>query len=81
MSDVGERGGGGKTGRKLNEGRQSAAEEKYRDAKKAFEEADRKPNKTPADKMQRDQFKKEMEHWQRKMRELSEEHARKSQGQ
>jgi hypothetical protein len=78
--DSGNRSGGGKTGRKLNEDRQAAAEQKYRDAKKAFEEADRKPNKSPEDKARRDQHKKEMEHWQRKMGELSEEHARKAQG-
>jgi RHS repeat-associated protein len=75
---AGERHGGGKTGRKLNEDRRESAEKNYEDAKRRYEEADRKRNKTPVDKARRDQFRKEMEHWHLKMRELSEEHARKS---
>lgn len=68
--------GGGKTGRKQNEDRAAKAEENYQRAKGDYDKLKSKPNKTKQENKQLEVLRKQRDHWQKKAKEISEEHAK-----
>ena len=83
---VGEQGGrifgkgSTKNNKKSNPDQVKSSQEKYEEAKKEFDDLNKKPNKSKEDNEKLKDLKKQKEHWRKKAQEESEIHARKAQG-
>ena len=72
--------GSTKNNRKSNPDQVKSSQEKYEEAKKEFDDLNKKPNKSKEDNEKLKDLKKQKEHWRKKAQEESEIHARKAQG-
>ena len=69
-----------KNNKKSNPDQVKSSQEKYEEAKKEFDDLNKKPNKSKEDNEKLKDLKKQKEHWRKKAQEESEIHARKAQG-
>ena len=72
--------GSTKNNKKSNPDQVKSSQEKYEEAKKEFDDLNKKPNKSKEDNEKLKDLKKQKEHWRKKAQEESEIHARKAQG-
>ena len=67
--------GGGKNAPHTNMDAKRSAQEKYEAAREKWQSLDRKPRKTPEDKIEAERAKREVDHWAQKARERGETHS------
>jgi RHS repeat-associated protein len=68
---------GNKNSKHANQKAKAAAEQKYKDAKVKYEELSRRSNKTKEDVKLKEKFRREYEHWKKKMDFSGENHSQK----
>jgi len=71
---------GNKNSQHANQKAKSSAEQKYQEAKKKFDELDKKPNKSPEDKKEFNYWERQMKHWKMKQDFSGENHSRNAKG-
>ena len=71
---------GNKNSQHANPKAKGSAEQKYQEAKKKFDELDKKPNKSPEDKKEFNYWERQMKHWKMKQDFSGENHSRNAKG-
>lgn len=71
---------GGRNDKHANPDAQASAEQKYEEARAAWQKLKSKPNKTPAEKQLQQQLEKQVKHWKKKKDWGGENHSQKHKG-
>jgi hypothetical protein len=71
---------GGRNDKHANPDTKASAEQKYEEARAAWQKLKSKPNKTPAEKQLQQQLEKQVKHWKKKKDWGGENHSQKHKG-